>query len=129
MNYILVIFPQLCIILLIIYRYEIIVTGLPTNLTEEDIASFFGSIGVIKKDKRTGKPKIWIYKNRDTGEQKGEASVTYDDATTAHRSISWFDGKDFDAHTIKVQMPLADQKTIFLSFLDHNFICITSLNH
>ena len=45
---------------------QIYVTGLPTNLTEEDIASFFGSIGVIKNDKRTGKPKIWIYKNRDT---------------------------------------------------------------
>ena len=40
--------------------------------------------------------------------------MTYDDATTAHRSISWFDGKDFDGHTIKVQMPSADQKRIFL---------------
>ena len=30
---------------------QIYVTGLPTNLTEEDIASFFGSIGVIKNDK------------------------------------------------------------------------------
>ena len=40
--------------------------------------------------------------------------MTYDDATTAHRSISWFDGKDFDAHTIKVQMPSTDQKRIFL---------------
>ncbi len=40
--------------------------------------------------------------------------MTYDDATTAHRSISWFDGKDFDGHTIKVQMPSADEKRIFL---------------
>merc|ERR1719382_1911875 len=65
---------------------------------------FFGSIGVIKNDKRTGKPKIWIYKNRDTGEQKGEATVTYDDPAAAESSISWFDGKDFNGHTIKVQM-------------------------
>ena len=40
--------------------------------------------------------------------------MTYDDATIAHRSISWFDGKYFDGHTIKVQMPSADQKRIFL---------------
>ena len=40
--------------------------------------------------------------------------MTYDDATTAHRAISWFDGKDFDGHTIKVEMPSADQKRKFL---------------
>ena len=46
----------------------------------------------------------------DTGEKIGEATVTYDDVTTAQRSISWFDGKDFDGHTIKVQMASPSQK-------------------
>ena len=94
------------------------------NLNEEDIAQYFGSIGVIKNDKRTGKvyfirlwnirpcknqncdpvnlilntsltsqAKIWIYKDRNTGEQKGEATVTYDDPQAAQSAISWFDGK------------------------------------
>merc|ERR1719382_1007090 len=67
---------------------------------------FFGSIGVIKNDKRTGKPKIWIYKNRDTGEQKGEATVTYDDPAAAKSAITWFDGKDFNGMKIKVQMAM-----------------------
>ena len=34
---------------------QIYVSGLPMNLNEEDIAQYFGSIGVIKNDKRTGK--------------------------------------------------------------------------
>ena len=38
-------------------------------------------------------PKIWIYKDRNTGEQKGEATVTYDDPQAAQSAISWFDGK------------------------------------
>ena len=46
---------------------------------------FFGSIGVIKTDKRTGKQNIWIYKDRNTNQQKGEATVTYDDPAAANR--------------------------------------------
>ena len=74
---------------------EIYVTGLPTNLTKEDIATFFGSIGAIKKNKR-GRPEIYI-------PTFGKAYVTYDDVAVAQSSISWFDGKDFNGHTIKVQ--------------------------
>ena len=49
---------------------------------------FFGSIGVIKTDKRTGKQNIWIYKDRNTNQQKGEATVTYDDPAAANRYCS-----------------------------------------
>ena len=38
-----------------------------------------------------------------TGDQLGAAYVTYDDVAVAQSSISWFDGKDFNGHTIKVQ--------------------------
>ena len=44
-------------------------------------------------DKRTGKPKVWIYKDKNTGLPKGEATVTFDDPETAKAAISWFDGK------------------------------------
>lgn len=43
------------------------VSGLPTNVTEADIAAHFGSIGVLKQDKKAGKPKIWLYKDKATG--------------------------------------------------------------
>ena len=85
---------------------QIYVSGLPRNLTEDDIAKYFGSIGVIKTDRKTGGQKIWIYKDNATGEQKGEATVTYDDSAAAQSAISWFDGKDFNGSTIKVQMAM-----------------------
>lgn len=50
------------------------------------------------------KPKIWLYKNKETGESKGEATVTYDDANAAKSAISWFDGGDFNGATIRVSL-------------------------
>lgn len=38
-------------------------------------------------------PKIWIYKNKQTGLPKGEATITYDDAYTATSAIEWFNSK------------------------------------
>ena len=35
------------------------------DATEEDIAQFFGSIGVIKMDKKTGKARIFVYTDRN----------------------------------------------------------------
>lgn len=50
------------------------------------------------------KPKIWIYKNKETGLPKGEATVTYDDANAAKSAINWFDGKEFNNSVIRVSL-------------------------
>ena len=47
----------------------------------------------IQTDRKTGGPKLWIYKNKDTGRPKGDATVTYDDAYTATSAIEWFNSK------------------------------------
>lgn len=46
----------------------------------------------LQTDRRSGKPKIWMYKDKITGKPKGEATVTYDDANAARSAIDWFDG-------------------------------------
>ena len=43
-------------------------------------------------DKKTGKRRIWIYKDKLTGKGKGEATITYDDPPTASSAINWFGG-------------------------------------
>ena len=58
----------------------------------KELEESFGSIGIIKSDKRTNQPKIWIYKDKNTGEGKGEATVTYDDEEAASAAINWFNG-------------------------------------
>jgi RNA-binding protein FUS len=82
----------------------IFVSGMDTQVTESDINNHFGAIGIIKKDKRTNKPKIWIYKDKETGLGKGECTITYDDPFTASSAIEWFDGKEFNNCAIKVQL-------------------------
>lgn len=50
------------------------------------------------------KPKIWLYRNKETGESKGEATITYDDANAAKSAISWFDNKEFSGAVIHVSL-------------------------
>ncbi|XP_065095721.1 RNA-binding protein cabeza isoform X4 [Ochlerotatus camptorhynchus] len=82
----------------------IFIQGMSTETTEEEIAERFGSIGLIKKDKRTMKPKIWMYKDKETGDPKGEATVTYEDANAAQSAIGWFDNKEFNGSLVKVSL-------------------------
>ena len=70
------------------------VSGLKPTVRLEELAELFGSIGLIKQDKRNRTPKIRIYTD-DAGVPKGDAVVTYEDAHTAPAAIEWFDGKDF----------------------------------
>lgn len=50
------------------------------------------------------KPKIWLYRNKETGDSKGEATITYDDANAAKSAISWFDNKEFSGAKIHVSL-------------------------
>ena len=89
---------------------QILVSGLPKNLTKEDIALFFGTIGVIKNDEKTGKPRIWIYTHRRTGEQKGVATVTYDDPAAAQSAI-----KGIPTLTCLIHSVLSCEKSPFIA--------------
>ncbi|ESO97607.1 hypothetical protein LOTGIDRAFT_59711, partial [Lottia gigantea] len=82
----------------------IFVSGAGNDLNEQMLVQHFGSIGVIKMDKRTDSAKVWIYKDKSTGVPKGEATVTFDDPATAKAAIDWFNGKDFNGNTIKVEL-------------------------
>lgn len=82
----------------------IFVSGMDTRCDEEEIGRHFGQIGLIKKDKRTQKPKIWIYKDKASGSSKGEATVTFEDPHTAQSAIQWFNGQDFNGSAISVSL-------------------------
>ena len=42
---------------------EVYIQGLPPDTNEAALAEYFGSIGLIKVDKKTRKPKIWLYRS------------------------------------------------------------------
>ncbi|XP_021366314.1 RNA-binding protein cabeza-like [Mizuhopecten yessoensis] len=82
----------------------IFVSGLGEDADEDALFNHFGSLGVIKTDRRTGKPKIWIYKDKISGRHKGEATITYDDSESAKAAINWCNEKGFNVKTIQVEI-------------------------
>nr|GMD65497.1 transcription initiation factor TFIID subunit 15 [Ipomoea batatas] len=81
---------------------SVYVCNLPPGTNEDMLAEFFGTIGVLKKDKRTGRPKIWLYHDKVTNEPKGDATVTYEDPHAALAAVDWFNNKDFHGSIIGV---------------------------
>jgi len=82
---------------------SIYISDLPLDITVENLKKHFGSIGVVKIDKRTREPKISIYRDRDTGQAKGDALLVYDDPSAAKAAIEWFNDKEFMGKHIHVE--------------------------
>jgi hypothetical protein len=40
-------------------------------------------------------PKVWLYKDKTTGEFNGDATITYEDPFAAMSAPKWFDGREF----------------------------------
>ncbi|GAV87544.1 RRM_1 domain-containing protein/zf-RanBP domain-containing protein [Cephalotus follicularis] len=81
---------------------SVYVCNLPHGTDENMLAEYFGTIGLLKKDKRTGRPKIWLYRDKETNEPKGDATVTYEDPHAALAAVEWFNNKDFHGNVIGV---------------------------
>ncbi|KAF3661033.1 transcription initiation factor TFIID subunit 15 isoform X1 [Capsicum chacoense] len=81
---------------------SVYVCNLPHGTDEDMLAEYFGTIGVLKKDKRSGRAKIWLYRDKITNEPKGDATVTYEDPHAALAAVEWFNNKDFHGSTIGV---------------------------
>ncbi|CAF0852973.1 unnamed protein product [Adineta ricciae] len=92
-------------------RDAIFIQNLPKDVTRDQIYDAFSKVGSIKTDDRSGGPKIWIYKDRDTGEGNGRATVTYDDEETADRAISEFNDQHIDSLGGSVRVQLAQRRT------------------
>ncbi|KAI7862284.1 hypothetical protein BDF14DRAFT_1857652 [Spinellus fusiger] len=88
----------------------IYISNLPQEVDEDKLAAHFGSIGVLKMDRKTRKPKIWIYFDKTTNLPKGDATLTYDDPPSADAAIDWFGGKEFMGNIIQVSK--AERKAV-----------------
>lgn len=83
---------------------SVYVSGLAKDVTEDDLAERFGAIGILKLDKKTRERKIWIYKDKTTGEPKGDALVTYEDPAAAAAAVNWFNGSELKGSKINVEL-------------------------
>jgi len=56
---------------------NVYVNYLPPDITEKDLIEYFSRCGFIRKDPRTGDYKIKIYKDKQSGKNKGDALISY----------------------------------------------------
>jgi len=82
----------------------------PEKTKEDDLRELFGGIGMISRVRqRTGYPDQWpwavrIYQDEQTGKNKDEATITYDDPMAAQSAPGFYDGYDFNGSKITVSL-------------------------
>ena len=83
----------------------IYISGLPrTGVTTEDLKSYFSKVGLLDIDPITMKPKIKLYRDRSTGELKGDASVCYARSESVDLALQILDNSLWDKdHPIKIE--------------------------
>ena len=84
-------------------QVQIFIEGLPLNVRIPDLVDYFSTVGRIKIDRETNKPRVWLYHDKRTGDPTGEATITYHDNETQRRALDTYNGKRFmERYDIKV---------------------------
>jgi len=85
----------------------IYVAGLPGHTSEEMLEQHFSPWGRLKKDKKTGKAMIRIYRDKDGNAES--AIVGYEDGEAANDACSRFHDTHYEGSQIKVEMAMKKQ--------------------
>jgi RNA recognition motif-containing protein len=64
---------------------------------------FIPKLVANSQEDKLGKQKIWIYYDKQTGQPKGDATLTYEDEETATTSLEWFNGQPFMGNNLQVE--------------------------
>jgi RNA recognition motif-containing protein len=92
---------------------RVYVSGLPRGCTADDVSDMFGGIGVIARERPTGRgvfPDMMPYRVKFYGND--DCLVQYEDSHAAHAAPSFFDGQDLKGATLKVEIGAAKESEI-----------------
>ncbi|GJP81594.1 hypothetical protein CLOP_g11737 [Closterium sp. NIES-67] len=88
---------------------RIYISGLPKDVTVDELVNLFGGIGMIARIKqKRGYKDQWPYNVKlytdERGQNKGDGVLTYEDPQAAHSAGGFFNGHTVRGSTIKVSM-------------------------
>ena len=81
------------------YKNWIYVTNLPPDIQEEMVATYFSKVGLLDMDPQTQLPKIKLYRDKQTGKLKGDASICYSRPESVDMAIQFLDESYIDHRT------------------------------
>ena len=81
---------------------QIFVEGLPKTAKLPDLVAYFSSVGQIKTDKMTKKPRVWMYHDKETKQPTGECTVTYTCQEVQVAALQTYDGQHYEGNPIRV---------------------------
>ncbi|KAH9101527.1 hypothetical protein AeMF1_021750 [Aphanomyces euteiches] len=87
------------------------ITGLPLDITVQEVHDHFNKCGVIQKDLHTDDYKIKLYTNKETGKLNGDGAVCYMKEPSVELAIQLLDKSDIRPNcTIDVSVAVFSQK-------------------
>mgnify|MGYP000923657906 CR=1 FL=1 len=69
------------------------VSGLPLDVDEDELKTFFNKCGAIMIDPNTGQAKIKVYYD-DEGKPKGDARICYSNIESVQMAIEWLNSSE-----------------------------------
>merc|ERR1740128_918169 len=67
-----------------------------------ELVQYFSSVGNIKCDRETKKPRVWLYHDKTTGQPTGECTITYCDGGAQSSALQTYNNQMYQGHPIRV---------------------------
>ena len=81
---------------------QIFVEGLPLSTKIPEVVQYFSTVGDIKIDRDSKKPRVWLYTDKITGQPTGEATITYSNPDTQKVALYTYHHQQYQGNMIRV---------------------------